>query len=232
MLTIVVPTKNEASSLPNLLQSITSQSVQPLEVIVADAHSTDATVQIAKQAGCVVVEGGMPGVGRNRGAQLAKGDILLFLDADVVLRDPRFIEHATAEFLNRAFDFATCAVEPISQHVIDKLMHGLYNRYMRMIAKFHPVAPGFCIFARRSKHEAIQGFDESITFCEDHDYVLRGARIGSFGILRTVKIPVSVRRLERDGRFNIALKYLLAEFYIMLFGPIRNDRFRYTFGHK
>ena len=232
MLTIVIPTKNEALYLPKLLDSIKSQTLQPRECVVADASSTDGTAMIARQAGCRVVEGGMPGAGRNRGAESATSDLLLFLDADVILQDPRFLERAVQEFHARKLDFATCDVEPLSHNAFDRIMHHLYNLYVRALANIHPHAPGFCIFARREKHGALHGFDESITFCEDHDYVLRGARIGSFGILRSVKIPVSVRRLERDGRFMIALKYVLAEFYIMLFGPIRTNRFRYTFGHK
>lgn len=232
MLTIVIPTKNEALYLPKLLDSIKSQTLLPLEIIVADAHSTDQTIRLAEQAGCRVVLGGMPGVGRNRGAKVAHGELLLFLDADVVLANPHFLEQAIQEFEKRGLDFATCDVKPLSQKLFDRLMHQLYNLYVRAFVNIHPHAPGFCIFARRAKHQQMNGFDETITFCEDHDYVLRGSRIGTFGILCSVKIPVSVRRLERDGRLLTALKYILAEFYILLFGPIRNNFFNYTFGHK
>ena len=80
--------------------------------------------------------------------------------------------------------------------------------------------------------EKIGGFDESVTFCEDHEYAMRAAKEGSFGILHSTKIPVSIRRMDRDGRLNIAVKYLLAETHLFTLGPIRHDKFNDTFGHK
>ena len=64
-LSIIIPTYNEEEYLPNLLKSIESQKFKDYEVIVADANSCDNTVKIAKNYGCTVVQGGMPGVGRN-----------------------------------------------------------------------------------------------------------------------------------------------------------------------
>ena len=85
---IVVPTKNEEAYLPILLASLRGQTFQDFEIIVADAHSTDRTREIALQAGAKVVDGGMPGPGRNRGAAVAQGEIIFFFDADVILRHP------------------------------------------------------------------------------------------------------------------------------------------------
>ena len=232
MLSIIIPTKNEEEYLPILLTSIGNQSLQPKEIIVADAWSTDRTRQIAESFGAKVVDGGMPGPGRNRGAAVATGEYLLFLDADVQLTDVYFLEKALGELIERKLDFATCDVEPLSRKWIDRVFHDFYNVYTRVLAKVHPHAPGFCIFARADKHRMIGGFDETVVFCEDHDYVVRGQKIGSFGILRSAKVPVSVRRLERDGRWEVAVKYALAEAHIMALGPVRSDIFHYSFGHK
>ncbi len=230
MLTIVIPTKNEEEYLPILLSSIRKQSYQPAEIIVADAHSTDQTREIAIQFGARVVEGGMPGPGRNRGAEAAKTDYILFLDADVELRDPEMLEQMMGEMLERNLDLATCDVLPLSPKRIDHLMHKLYNRYSRLLADSRPHAPGFCLLVRRAIHQQIGGFDESVVFCEDHDYAQRIARVGSFGVLRAA-VPVSVRRLDRDGRVNIAVKYVLAEAYLATIGPIKSNLFNYSFGH-
>ena len=127
MLSIVIPTKNEEEYLPLLLTSIKQQTLAPHEVIIADAGSTDRTREIAKAFGCKVVEGGMPGVGRNRGAVAASGDTLLFLDADVKLSSPQFIELALAEFEDRHLDFATCDSEPQSKKLSDKILHNFYK---------------------------------------------------------------------------------------------------------
>jgi glycosyltransferase involved in cell wall biosynthesis len=231
-ISIVIPTKNEEHHLPTLLESIKRQTVQPDEIIVADAHSSDRTRAIAESFGANVIDGGLPARGRNKGAAQAKSDIILFLDADVELRDPTFLEKSIKEFLERNLGLATCDVFPLSDAFVDHFLHKAYNTYVRAWGSVFPHAPGFCMFVRRDLHNALGGFDESVVFCEDHDYARRFVDVGTFGFLRSTKIPVSIRRLDRDGRTKIAMKYLLAELHTAFVGPIRSDRFHYTFGHE
>lgn len=231
MITIVIPTKNEEAYLPKLLESLKTQTLQPEAIIVADADSTDRTREIAKAAGAKVVDGGLPGVGRNRGAALATTPYILFLDADVELTDPTSLERMLDGMRTRGLDIATCEVSPLEAGKMDQLLHGAYNRYAKVVQHIFPHAPGFCILVRRSIHKKINGFDETVTFCEDHDYVQRAARVGRFGVLN-VKVPVSIRRLERDGRLQTACKYVLAELHLATVGPIRHNLFNYTFGHE
>jgi len=231
MLSIVIPTKNEEEHLPILLASIKAQTMQPAEIIVADAHSTDKTREIAASYGAKIIDGGMPSVGRNLGAAVATSDIVLFLDADVELRDTSFLEKSVGEFMERNLGLATCDVFPLTDAFIDHFLHKAYNKYVRAWGSVFPHAPGFCMFVRRDLHDKLGGFDETVVFCEDHDYAQRFTEFGTFGFLKSTKIPVSIRRLDRDGRMKIAMKYLLAELHIAFVGPIRSDRFHYTFGH-
>ncbi len=231
MLTVIIPTKNEENHLPRLLASLKRQTLQPQAIIVADAGSTDHTRAIAKAAGTVMVDGGLPGIGRNRGAAAANTPFLLFLDADVELTDPTFLAQAIRMMKERGLGVATCEVEPMDAGTWDHVLHGAYNQYTKMLQHVFPHAPGFCIFIRREVHEAIGGFDEFVTFCEDHDYVQRASKITSFGIL-PIKIPVSTRRLRRDGRLRLACKFVLAELHLATVGPIRHHLFNYTFGHE
>lgn len=232
MLTIVIPTYNEEEYLPFLLRSIQGQTYKDYEVVVADAQSKDKTREIAVSFGARVVEGGPVAVGRNNGAAAAKGDILLFLDADVVLPDPWFLQMTTAEFEKRTLGAATCKIDPMSDKRIDKVFHEVFNYFMAVTQETMPHAPGFCIFARKAVHDKIGGFDATIKLAEDHDYVLRAGKKAKFGLLKTYKIPVSVRRFDRDGRMNIAVKYLLCELYMRTRGNVRTDIFNYTFGHE
>ncbi|MBI2551667.1 glycosyltransferase [Candidatus Uhrbacteria bacterium] len=230
MLSIIIPTKNEETLLPRLLASIKRQTVAPKEIIVADAWSTDTTRLIAAAHGAIIVDGGMPAAGRNRGAEKATGDVLLFLDADVELTDPTFLERAAVDLEARGLDVATCDVAPLYGKRIDHYLHEAYNMYVRLWGATLPHAPGFCLFARHDIHRAIHGFDETILFCEDHDYARRAGKCGRFGFLNGVCVPASTRRLDRDGRLAVALKYTAAEFHLF-FAPIRHAGFRYTFGH-
>jgi len=231
MLSIVVPTKNEESYLPQLLASLVLQTEPPFEVIVADANSTDSTKEIAKSFGARVVKGGLPAVGRNMGASCAKGDLLLFLDADVVLSDPDFLRLCTNEFYTKKLDVATCSAVPLNGTYLDRITHQVYNLYARLWGRHFPHMAGFCVFVKPEIHKEIGGFDETIIFCEDHDYARRAAKLGRFGFL-SPGVPVSTRRFKRDGYFILFIKFVLAELHLIFLGPIRRDIFHYTFGHK
>jgi len=228
-LSIVIPTLNEEYFLPFLLSSIKNQTYKNYEIIVADAGSTDKTLEITKEYNCKLTDGGLPGVGRNKGAKIAQGEYILFLDADVLLPE-NFLKNTLTEFEEKNLDIATCDIYPLSEKKIDKFLHSAVNSYFKTIQFFSPHAPGFCIFTKKEIHEKIKGFDEKILLAEDHDYVKRATKIGKFRILQSEKIPVSVRRLEKDGRLKIMLKYILCEAYILIKGPVTSDIFKYKFG--
>lgn len=231
MLSIIIPTYNEEKYLPFLLRSITAQSATDYEIIVADNNSRDRTREIAEAAGARVVDGGMPAVGRNAGADAAQGDVLLFLDADVILPDPKFLEGTVDEFRERELGVATCKVEPLSEKKVDRYLHESFNYFMWVTSAVKPRAPGFCIFARRDVHDQIDGFNEDVKLAEDHDYVERAGKVSKFRVLKSHRIPVSVRRLDKDGRFKTFIRYLLAEMHLRTKGAIKSDLFRYRFGH-
>ncbi len=229
---VIIITYNEEEYLPRLLGSIKRQTLQPAEIVVADARSKDETVKIAIDSGARVVEGGLPSRGRNFGAAAAKTDYLLFLDADVELTDKKFLEKAWKSFQDRNLDIATADVYPIKGNAWDRFSHWVYNKYVRMWRSVHPHTPGFCIFVKKSLHDDIKGFDEDVEFCEDHDYAMRAVKAGAkFGFLKNVKVPVSIRRMERDGRLSIAVKYILGELHLLFIGPIKHKRFKYKFGY-
>jgi glycosyltransferase involved in cell wall biosynthesis len=228
-LSVIIPTLNESLLLTNLLDSLKKQTRPPKEIIVADAGSTDDTVAVAQASGARVVPGGMPAVGRNAGARAAHGDILLFLDADVLPR-PDFIALALPEFERKHYAVATCPTEALGDDLSDKFIMDATNLYLQLIMPISPRAPGCCIFARRKLHQAISGFDETLKMSEDHDYVRRATRYGKFGLLSGVSIPISMRRLRKEGVVGLAFKYLWCEMYALAGKPIRSLPFEYKFG--
>ncbi len=230
-LSIVIPTKNEEQHLPSLFKTISAQTFSDYEVIVADAGSEDRTREIASAFGARVVDGGLPGPGRNAGAKQANGQVLLFLDADVQLPSSRFLEENLAEMKKKGANVATTYVKPLSRNAIDRALHEAYNAFAIATERVRPHAPGFCIFVKRHVHNDIGGFDESVVFAEDHEYVQRAEREGyRFRVLRSQPIAVSVRRLEKDGRLGIALKYLLGELHMLTKGPFKEMPYEYEMG--
>lgn len=91
-ISVIIPARNEAGNLPRLLASLSAQRPQAFEVLVVDDHSTDGTASIAEASGAIVLSSEALPVGWVgkawacwQGAQAARGDVFVFLDADVWL---------------------------------------------------------------------------------------------------------------------------------------------------
>jgi mycofactocin glycosyltransferase len=93
-ISVVIPARNEAAGIGDLVRLVLAQrpARRDLEVIVVDDASTDQTVPVARAAGARVLElgagtnTGNPALARNRGAAVAAGDPIVFLDADCTPR--------------------------------------------------------------------------------------------------------------------------------------------------
>jgi 4,4'-diaponeurosporenoate glycosyltransferase len=89
---VIIPARNEAGSLPGLLETLWKQSHPPFEVLVVDDQSDDETADLAEAGGARVILGkplpdgwfGKPWA-CHQGAEHAEGELLLFLDADTRL---------------------------------------------------------------------------------------------------------------------------------------------------
>ena len=87
-ISVIVPVRNGRTHLPRCLEALSRSEYADFEVIVVNDCSTDSTPQIAEHYGapCIGTSRTMgPGGARNLGARHAKGEILAFIDADVVL---------------------------------------------------------------------------------------------------------------------------------------------------
>ena len=87
-ISVIIPALNAAAFLPDLIDALQNGESQPEEIIVVDDGSTDGTADIARERGCLVWRTATarsgPAMARNLGALHARGEILFFLDADVV----------------------------------------------------------------------------------------------------------------------------------------------------
>ena len=99
---VLIPARNEATTLPHLLAALKRQTFQPLEVIVIDDHSSDATGSLARATGVTVVE--PPPLpphwcgktwALHQGVGASRGELLVFLDADTEPQ-PAFLESLVA----------------------------------------------------------------------------------------------------------------------------------------
>ena len=221
-ISIVIPTLNEEKMLPGILDSIKAQDFEDYEIIVADAHSTDSTREIAAGYGCRVVDGGLPAAGRNAGAAAANGEILFFLDADVIL-PPGFIRNVYEEMQDRFIDLATCEIRPLSDFRLDRVIHRMINLIVLLNLWLDPKAFGFCIFVTKRLFNRVGGFDETIYVAEDNDFVKRASVYRNLRFLNSAYIMVSIRRFEKEGRFAYMKKGIKLNLYRAFRGEIRND---------
>lgn len=211
---VIIPAKNEIKALPHLLAEISLQSLQPVEVIVADASSTDGTVEAAQAAGARVVAGGLPGVGRNAGAVVATGDVLLFLDADIYLPDADYFARCMEEFARLHLDIGACMVTVVERGWWPRFAHAAYNAYVRTVWRMLgiPHAPGACMAVRCSVFRVLGGFSEVLPLAEDMDLALRAVRAGyRFAFFQGVQLLTDTRRMQTDGWIRLIAVYAWME---------------------
>ena len=231
MLSIIIPTLNEEKYLPVLLESIKNQRFEgDYELIVADAGSQDKTIEIARNFGCKIVPGGLPAAGRNKGARAAKGDTFLFLDAD--LRLPAdFLWNSLNEFEQRKLGVSSYFLTPQTDRKIVKIGFNLFWNWL--IKFFQNILPNGAmgILVRKIFFEKVGGFEEDIKMAEDLYFVRQAAKFSRFGIIKSTKIFITLRRYEKDGLFPTFFKYVLCFFYMLSGKPVRSDIFKYRFNH-
>lgn len=231
MLSVVIPTLNEEEHLPYLLDCLREQEGSGgFETLVADAGSQDRTREIARAFGCQVIKGGLPARGRNQGAKEAQGDLLLFLDADVILPEG-FLGQTMEEFKKRNLDIATFSIIPASEKKAHKFLFNFFYNYPLRVLEGKWAHGAMGILTKKWLHQKIDGFDENVKIGEDHHYVQRASKIGKFGVIKSTKIFVSLRRISKEGWVKTGLKYSFTELHMKIRGPIRKEIFQYKFNH-
>lgn len=234
---IIIPAKNEGLHLPRLLKSIQDQDVQPLEVIVSEYDSDDDTVNIAKSFGATVIEGGMPGVGRNKGAEVAKAENLMFMDADTYFLEKGDLLAIYKKFEEKKYDIASCYFKTDSS---SKGIQNLFN-LLKWFAtwRYNPILRGdfgaFLIIKKDPFHR-VNGFDEDLFMMEDVDIVKKLLKLGYSQGLINKKIGVTLNQEKRGRRktltFNTVLAFILSYLSIMLTGFRGTRKLAYKLNKK
>lgn len=210
-LSVVVPVRNEEACLGATLAALAAGLDAGDEVIVADGGSGDRTVEIARAAGALVVEG-PPGRGRqmNLGAVQAKGDVLLFLHADTQLpagfRRELEVLLAAPGFVWGRFDLAFDEGGPLL-----RLIAWLISTRSRI---FRSATGDQAIFVRRGVFEAVGGYHEALLF-EDVDLVRRLRPAGGMAIPKG-RAVTSSRRWRNRGVWSTTLRmWTLKSLYLL-----------------
>lgn len=225
LFSVIIPTLNEERFLPLLLASLTKQTKKSFEVIVVDGASRDKTVELARSYASklpsleVVVsrKAGLP-LQRNLGAVKAKGEWLIFVDADSILL-PYAMDRLKA-FIDEEHPkvFSTWA-KPDSSVINDALLTLLVNIYWEAtVLMKRPVAPGPFTVISADTFREVGGYDEGHAYNEDVDLGLRLAAKGyMLAMLRESIYVWSMRRIRRESKAKIINQYILSVLPILVF---------------
>jgi peptidoglycan/xylan/chitin deacetylase (PgdA/CDA1 family)/GT2 family glycosyltransferase len=223
---VVIPAYTEETYLLSCLESMKRQDyAAQYEVIVVDNASTDNTARIARDWGAKVVYESRrsPACARQKGAEVAKGKIIAFIDADTrapahwlstivwrFLCDPKTVvisgpyAYGDSGRASGIISYAGSFINIITDHLFRKVLRkggALWG----------------CNFAvRRSAFWQVGGFDTSIRFYgEEYELSLRLRKAGRAAIVPRLFVVTSARRLKRIGVVNQYWNWIVNYFTVL-----------------
>jgi len=239
LFSIIIPTLNEEKYLPRLLRTIAAQSLKEniVDVHIADGGSRDATLKNA----CSFVsklpihthshKKGNVAAQRNSGAQLAKGEYLLFVDADTQLR-PDFLHELKNIIDTHPHGIYIPYFGPDDHSILLRMSYIFMNKVVCLSKHLpRPLSSIGCVGIEKALFDAVDGYDTSIYIGEDHNLVRRARAAGGAVVCASKAVSVfSLRRLRREGVLRSLLILFFGIGYALIRGDIRKKYFSYEMG--
>jgi len=199
---VVVPVRNGADTIGDLLNALANQAAAPRQtaVIVVDNGSTDATAAVVARFPVTYLQEPKPGpsAARNRGLAHARGDVVVFVDADT-LPTRGWLAEMTAPFVDsaqlvvggHAIDYrpTTPAQIFMAQLGARRLEHDFFRGHV-------PYVAGESLAVRRVALIDVGGWDEGFRTAEDLDLCVRLVRRYACRITRQPGAVFFTRRRE------------------------------------
>jgi len=204
---VVIPVHNAEKHFAASLQSITTSTYRSFELIVVDDASNDRSAEIAESYGATVVrrdsQGG-PAAARNQGAGVAQGDILLFLDSDVMVK-PDTLGKIVQVFQNPAVSavFGSYDDDPAENDFLSQYRN-LFHHFVHQNSK--PEAVTFwagCGAVRREAFLAMGGFDAEKYQEPSVEDIELGYRLHRQGYRILLEKGIQVKHLKKWTFYSI-----------------------------
>lgn len=222
MISIIIPAHNEEDYIGLTLDALNRQNYPWFEIIVVANGCYDRTAAIAMK-GCdrlVVLSDKSLGVARNLGAKLARGELLMFLDADTVL-EPGALDIVANKF-TREYASGTFKGRPDNcERLSFRAIYWLKNFIHRW--KLHRGSSGV-ILCWKKQFLATHGFDEALQVRENSDLINRLGRFGKYRFIGETAAITSMRRYQNSGTGKM-LFYWFKVWLESLFRDLRNKQY-------
>ncbi len=212
-ISIIVPTLNEARFLNETLIKI--QLLSPHELIISDGGSNDGTLKIAAKFTQHIIKGP---AGRalqmNAGAQVATGDLLLFLHADSHIKPNSYQKMLDTMKNPKVIGGAFSLLIESSKWALQ-----IINQFANLRSKYLGRAYGDqAFFVKKHIFQQMKGYTE-FPICEDLDFYKRLKVFGSVVLLKEV-VLTSPRRWVNDGIWLTTIKNIfIATLFELGFPP-------------
>lgn len=198
MISIIIPTFNEAGYIGNLIDYLKKYAgASAIEIIVSDAGSLDETTAIAADAGAKVLHS--PKKGRaaqmNFGASVASGTIFYFVHADCI--PPKSFTVDLKNAVQNNFDAGRYRTQFMSNRFLLRL-----NAFFTSFDLFVCYGGDQTFFITRQLFEKLNGYDETKIIMEDYDITERAKKIGRYKIMNK-PVLVSARKYDNNGWLSV-----------------------------
>jgi Glycosyltransferases, probably involved in cell wall biogenesis len=213
---IIIPVLNEEILLPGLLGQLNDpllKSKFDYEIIISDGGSKDKTIEIALKVADLIKIHNKDykqniAQGRNEGAKMAQGEILVFLNGDIHLPSVSdFFNFIDTIFYNSNYLAMTCVVKvfPEDEILSDRLFHWGYNTYFKLLNKFGVgMGRGECQVVRKSIFKKVNGNNEKLAAGEDFDLFRRIKKYGNILFTDKIEVYESPRRYRKLGYVGVS----------------------------
>ena len=207
-ISIVIPVYNASLTLKECLNSVFNSNYKNFEVIIVSDNSSDNSVEIAKQFKCKIIElpkNMGPAFARNKGAEIAESDVLLFVDSDVIIKKDA-LNYLNNKFSDNEVDAiqGIYSHEPIYKNMATQYQQSYTSYYIWPANKKYASTLSTCCFAIRKKiFDQLKGFDSNIKRATCEDEVFGYKLIGN-----GYKILIS-RELNVEHRVHYSIKHFI-----------------------
>lgn len=210
LVSLIIPAYNEEKYIEKTLKSVKNQSYKKMEIIVVDNNSTDKTNEIAKKYADKVVVEKRKGVSkaRNRGAKEAKGEILIFVDADTQL-EKKCVENIVKAFMKDRDLVCAAGFVLTRGKILHELVYALTSLGVWLLTYLKPQFYGIIFGCRKKAFEKVGGFNEDLVTCEDLELTKKLSKIGKCKLVIDAVAFSSPRRLEKQGILRTVIFHAL-----------------------